>query len=416
MKYRFLLFFLIVTSSVWSDITLYECLESALKNNEQIIANSFYVKNAQTNLNIALGKFLPKVELYNNLSRKDDGANYNENGVTLSTSYSLFDQRWYNYKKTQCNEKIAEINFAEIKQNILKDVIIEYCNYLYYSKELALKRAIVSDYQNEYQVKSKLQASGSCDELTLLSLKLELNDCQISLNEIVNNIKYTRKNIKNLTSLEINDGARLENIDTCLTIEIDSLNNYASNLNWKNLQYEIKSFEYSKKSAFFNRFPSLSIGFNLQYKHQYDLAEKTEVDYDYWNNSWLLYIGLSYTLDNLINNNYEYKNYDRTLRSYHYQQKYYQNSLILQINNLQDKLKIITDNLMIYQEKMSLAQQQKQLAKIKYEKGLESFLDYNQIIKNYLNANLAYEKLKQDYLLNIVEWQILNNHKILARY
>lgn len=406
-----LLFCYLSANCLVSALNLNDCLDSALQNNYEIQSQHTNFLNSKDDKSSALADFLPNLSMYSHLTRDNNSINYFEKGVNLTGEYALFDYRYYLYKANKFDFLRENINSDDTKKAIIETVANLYYNIIEEKEKISMYEQLVEDYQLIDKVNSSLNDKGLIDDMTNLSTKISLQRNKINLEKESN---YLQKLLNDL-SLKCGLKTINENDIENFTVKIDSVSldyDYKKTNTNKIQQFYIKSSDNIKKANFSQILPTLSAGFNLQYKNQYDYINDITLQDDDWDNEWFLYINLSYSLNSLGHKLYDYKKAKRNYKNIKLYSDYLQNESVAKIESLINDIISLRKLLKLNSEELKLARNKATLALKRYQNGTISFVDVKGSQIEFSEAKLSELETYKDLFKKTLSFKIIANKNI----
>lgn len=394
-----------------SALNLNDCLESALQNNYKIQSQHTNFLNSKDDKSSALADFLPNLSVYSHLTRDNNSINYFEKGVNLTGEYALFDYRYYLYKANKFDFLRENINSDDTKKSIIETVAYLYYDILEEKEKISLYKQLVEDYQLINKVNSSLNDKGLIDDMTNLSTKISLQRNQINLEKETNYLHKLLSELSLQCGIKTIDKNDIENF----SVKIDSVsleydyNN--TNIN-KIQQFYVKSSSNIKKAKFSQILPTLSAGFNLKYKNQYDYINKITLQDDDWDNEWFLYINLSYSLNNLGHKLYDYKKAKRNYKNIKIYSDYLKDESVSQIESLINDIISLRKQLILNSTELKLTKNKVALALKRYQNGTISFVDVKESQIDFTEAKLSELQTYSELFKKTLSFKIITNKNI----
>ncbi len=404
------------------SLSLQECIDYALQNNQQII-NAAYEKDiADTQVKETISRGLPQVNLnsalnYNyelqksllpasffdqNAAEGEEvqvafGRAYDGN-VVLSASQLVFDGSFFvglqaakTFKELSTKEHIkTQIDVAEAVSKAYYNALVNQERYKLLEVNLARIDSLLNDTKALYE-------NGFAE-------KIEVSRIQVQYN----NLKVQTSNTKQLLALSIDllkfqMGAniadeliltdKLEEVDFSI-MEQDTFN-YNERIEYSQLQTNLTLVNLDMKNYKVQYIPNLYANFNYGYNTQTDQSSQL-----FDGNRWLNFgaVGLSLSVpifDGFLKSNRIQKT---KIQAKQIEQSFdlLENSIELEIKQAKINLSNAVDNMVMQRENTELAKEIYEVSRIKYEEGVGSNLevtnadaDYKEAQTNYFDALYA---------------------------
>ncbi len=259
MKKLYSIFFLLSififaqTDDAWAQekLSLEDAIQTALKNNYDILLSSNQVKVSKNNVSLANAGMLPtlnanfsnnrsiqdsKQTLANGTQQERDGAKNTNTVYGFSLNWRIFDgmSMFANYERLQKLNKSDELSFRMTVENTIANVINTYFDLVKQSQQINTLKTAVEISQLRLNNSNNRYKIGKASKLEVLAAKVDLNTDTTNLLRQLDNYKRTQIQLNELLGREIH-----------ISFTTESEINITDNLNFS----ELKNLAESKNPA-----------------------------------------------------------------------------------------------------------------------------------------------------------------------
>ena len=259
MKKLYSIFFLLSififaqTDDAWAQekLSLEDAIQTALKNNYDILLSSNQVKVSKNNVSLANAGMLPtlnanfsnnrsiqdsKQTLANGTQQERDGAKNTNTVYGISLNWRIFDgmSMFANYERLQKLNKSDELSFRMTVENTIANVINTYFDLVKQSQQINTLKTAVEISQLRLNNSNNRYKIGKASKLEVLAAKVDLNTDTTNLLRQLDNFKRTQIQLNELLGREIH-----------ISFTTESEINITDNLNFS----ELKNLAESKNPA-----------------------------------------------------------------------------------------------------------------------------------------------------------------------
>ena len=408
MKRGLIIFLLIITTWIYAEYSIEECVESAQNNSYDVQISRLNLANSKDAVKLSAWDFLPSFTFRSNLGRMNGNFAYNENIIQTSGSYDIFDSRYFGYKLAKKNLLQSKLNLKEVKDEMEITVYEYYAQLLLLKEKIALSEETLVIYQNNKKLNSELLKAGASNPLDMLTIDYEIEKLQTSLNEFHSNYEYYLGRLNYLTNLQIN-------IDDELTPLPDSASedssfqafDYKLNTSWKIQEEQLLKAKILSKYNFLNSFPTISFQYYYNYSKGENLTDNVNYIHEDWNNEWAMFLNLTLSLDNLTNFLFEHPSSKRNYEIEELNTQSLSDMLTIEVKDTETRIAVLKAQLESTRSMLSITESRANLAQEQYLSGLISFSDLNDYRLDWLDATIKVNELKLALIIQ---------HKKLEKY
>lgn len=418
-----ILFSLLNLLLIAEEITLFDCIDAALEN-------SFIIKNAEQNVKIyrsenlnKLFDFIPDITAYANAKHDIDGNDIGTNNLSISENLYLFDERFPNYKLSNLNYRNEKLNYQQQEQSTVLKILQLYSEILLSKESLDYYLNSAEFYSNEIEFVTEMIKAGKRTELDLYSTQIEQKNAELNITKTQNDLEKKLLELSQKTGKDFNQETVFSNITDLIPEEIGNTS-YENNLDWKMMNFTKKRKKIEKNIYLKRIFPDLYMNgyYNWRNVKYWKDAEQT---YDYEGNFiirdqetkyWEVSLNLSYSLGSFAQKLNNYSISKRRLKKEEFNLMSLQQELQKELASKKLDLELKQDEIIIYTQKLALAEKKLVLTRERFRLGLISFLDFKTTYNETLNAKIELLQTRHDYIVAFAEWQIVKGEKIFGRY
>lgn len=232
-------------------LSLEVAIQTALKNNYDILLSSNQVKVSKNNVSLANAGMLPtlnanfsnnrsiqdsKQTLANGTQQERDGAKNTNTVYGFSLNWRIFDgmSMFANYERLQKLNKSDELSFRMTVENTIANVINTYFDLVKQSQQINTLKTAVEISQLRLNNSNNRYKIGKASKLEVLAAKVDLNTDTTNLLRQLDNYKRTQIQLNELLGREIH-----------ISFTTESEINITDNLNFS----ELKNLAESKNPA-----------------------------------------------------------------------------------------------------------------------------------------------------------------------
>ncbi|GAA0893393.1 TolC family protein [Fulvivirga kasyanovii] len=402
-------------------LSLQECVEYALNNNQDVINAAYEKEIAQTQVGETLSRGLPQVNI-------DAGINYNfepqkslldastfdpnvpegqeveisfqqkyDGNVALSVRQLIFDGSFFvglqaskTYKELSTKEHIkTQIDVVEAVSKAYYNVLVTQEQFELLQVNLARLDTLLNETQIMYD-------NGFAEKIDVSRLKVQHNNLKVQVENTEKLLTINRDLLKFQMGMPITETIALtdqleEVVFTEPTLDSEGFN-YTERIEYSQLQTNMALANLDLKNNRVQYIPTLYANFNYGYNTQ--TGESSQL---FETNRWLNFgtAGLSLNIpvfDGFLKSNRIQKNKIQ-IRQIEKSFEQMENSIDLQINQAKINMANSLEQMKAQRENMDLAEEIYNVTKIKYQEGVgsnfevvEADADYKEAQTNYYNA------------------------------
>ncbi|MCF7918717.1 MAG: TolC family protein [Candidatus Cloacimonetes bacterium] len=408
-----MLFLILLVCSIClaEEYSLIQLIDIAQENSLKSETAAYNYKNAASSLRSSYYSLLPSSYLsYGHYLDYDADAEEweDQSSFSLSREFFLNDPAVFNISRRTLDRKNSSLALRQTKKQIAYDVlslyldvIIYQTNYEIYQQNLTLQQKIKDQIQLLYDNGKASLLDLKQSEISLLDYSIAVRDAEISLSR-------TRKQLFNY--LNISD----EGYNLTLT-DFDSSfipGEFTQNIALKQQKNTITKSWIDLGSASLDFLPDLSIAYSLA--HQSDARFNDFDEYQRITNQIGIYA--SYNFCSLLakSENLAVSRRNLKLQKLLYSSacKELENDISITNEELQNL--IITRNM--FQEKLTLAEQNLELAQVQYELGTIGLIDLDRSIIDLQDARLQHNSRFYEFVRKREELNLLLSNPILGQW
>jgi len=400
MKRGLILLFLLITTCIYAEYTIDECIESAQNNSYDVQISLLKLANSQDALTLSAWSFMPSFSFRSNLGRMNGDFTYSENIIQTSGSYDIFDIRYFSYKIAKKNLTQSNLNLKEVKDEIEIKVYEYYAQLLLLKEKIALSEETLVIYANNKKLNSELLKSGASNSLDMLTIDYEIEKLQTSLNEFHSSYEYYLNRLNHLTNLQINIDDELTPLPDYAS-EDSSLQSfdYKLNTSWKIQEEEMLKAKIISKYNFLNSFPTLSFQYYYNYSKGENLTDNVNYIHEDWNNEWAMFLNLTLSSDNLKSLLFEHPRSKRDYQIEELNTRNMSDMLKIEIKDKEKQIAVLKAKLLSTRTLLNITESRSSLAQEQYESGLINFSDLNEYRLDWLDATIKANELNLSLII-----------------
>ena len=303
--------------------------------------------------------------------------------LSLSKSISLNEPSYYNIRTSLYSLKNSELSYEDSRRSIAYTIFSSYLYVLEAQKSLEINQ---ENLKLQQRIHDQIRVQYETGEKSLLDLKqseITLIDYEIAVNESSNNLVQQRRDLFTYLNME-DEGFDLIEPEFVEYGDFD-LTFYSNNtlLQKKN---SLKSSKLSHFQTTMNFLPTLTFGYSYGASSPGDDIH----DYSNYNDSYTFSLTASYDIFDIFS---KYESYVRSRNNLKLQKLDYQVSERSQkdaITNLISDFETLERSKALYENKLSLAAENLEMAQEQYRLGIISLLDLDRAQIDYQDAQLSY--------------------------
>jgi outer membrane protein TolC len=400
MKRGLIIFLLIITTWIYAEYSIEECVESAQNNSYDVQISRLALANSKDAVSLSAWNFLPSFSFRSNLGRMNGDFTYSENIIQTSGSYDIFDSRYFGYKLAKKDLLQSKLNLKEVKNEMEITVYEYYAQLLLLKEKIVLSEETLIIYKNNKKLNSELLKSGASNSLDMLTIDYEIEKLQTSLNEFHSSYEYYLNRLNHLTNLQINIDDELTPLPDYFS-ENSSFQefDYKLNTSWKIQEEEMLKAKILSKYNFLNSFPTLSFQYYYNYSKGENLTDNVNYIHEDWNNEWAMFLNLTLSLDNLKSLLFEHP---RSKRDYQIEELNTLNMsdmLKIEIKDKEKQIAVLKAQLESTRAMLNITESRANLAQEQYRSGLISFSDLNEYRLDWLDATIKANELNLSLII-----------------
>lgn len=400
MKPGLIIFLLIITTWIYAEYSIEECVESAQNNSYDVQISRLNLANAKDAVKLSAWDFLPSFSFRSNLGRMNGDFTYSENIIQTSGSYDIFDSRYFGYKLAKNNLLQSQLNLKEVKDEMEITVYEYYAQLLLLKEKIVLSEETLIIYKNNKKLNSELLKSGASNSLDMLTIDYEIEKLQTSLNEFHSSYEYYLNRLNHLTNLQINIDDELTPLPDYFS-ENSSFQefDYKLNTSWKIQEEEMLKAKILSKYNFLNSFPTLSFQYYYNYSKGENLTDNVNYIHEDWNNEWAMFLNLTLSLDNLKSLLFEHPRSKRDYQIEELNTRNMSDMLKIEIKDKEKQIAVLKAQLESTRAMLNITESRANLAQEQYRSGLISFSELNDYRLDWLDATIKVNELKLSLII-----------------
>lgn len=178
---------------IYEKLTLQQCIDLALANSPSVVAAQLGVQNAQVNVNLAKGQFLPTASAnfnsaYNmGASVHDYGTSNVSAGANLSLSALTDKVRTVNMKQLELDQ--AQLKVKSVEQDIVRQVRKKYYVLLAAQRTVDIRTQSRDVYKDQYERTAEYYRLGLRPKVDVTTAEVNLNNESLRLIRAQNAVK-----------------------------------------------------------------------------------------------------------------------------------------------------------------------------------------------------------------------------------
>lgn len=412
------------------SLSLQECIEYALNNNQDVINAAYEKEIAETQVGETLSRGLPQVNI-------DAGVNYNfepqksllpasmldpnapegqevefsfqqkyDGNVGLSLRQLIFDGSFFvGLQASKTYKELSSKEHVKTQIDVVEAVSKAYYNALVTEERFALLQVNFARLDSLLSDTRVMYDNGFAEKIDVSRLKVQYNNLKVQVENTGKLLVISRDLLKFQMGMPISQELtltdKLEEVAfTDPTVDDDF--NYAERIEYSQMQTNMALANLDLKNNRVQYLPTLYANFNYGYNTQ-----TSESDQLFKTNRWLNYgaTGLSLNIplfDGFLKSNRIQKNKIQ-IRQIEQSFEQLENTIDLQIKQAKINMANSLEQMKAQRENMDLAEEIYNVTKIKYQEGVGSNLEVVEADADYKEAQTNYYNALYDALVAKVE-------------
>ncbi|MEO0231460.1 MAG: TolC family protein [candidate division WOR-3 bacterium] len=393
-----------------SKVLLAEREKITQREGEEMIAISNFLPKASLNATYSFSSFTEKMTQYQIVGI--DTINWRliyqkfdvefgkpeRKGLIFSINQTVFDflKSFHSYKAS-LNTKLSEIESFEGKKIYLENEIRKICTeLLFLKKQIEVLEKTKDNLEAHYKIAEKRYKEGLASELELLQAEISLKNFYPQIEILKLSVQKLKDILKNLAGIEeeieLKDTLYFEKFDVTVdTLYEKALSERKDILSLKFSMEALKEVIEVQKGL--NK-PNIFFSYQYQYSKPYGFFK------DEWGGYYTLVFGLSW---NIFDGFSTYGNVKKSMASYEYLKKkfkFIEENIKSEIKNNIEALKTNERIVETQRENIKIAEKALRVAKVQYENGWISHIEYMDAELSALNTKLNFLKAIKDYKIS----------------
>lgn len=408
-KYLILFTILMLCITIVADeYSLEELIQTAWENSYPAELARHDCKTAKSQLRKEWFSLLPNSYLSWNRIYDYETLDYDNSTWSVSHSLALNDPDYFDIITATNINKNKQLALAQQRKSTAFDVLNFYTTVLIIQKEIEIYKQNLELQQNITAQTQIMYDNGKASLLDLQQSRITELDYTISLKTASVALSSARSNL--FAFLNINDqGFSFNDIDL-VPQDVDVMNpsNYHVKMK-KNIVKNSKTWLLQSRLDFL---PTLSLSYNLSHNSYDDFANWDE----YQRSENYMSLNISFDIcriaakrESCLQNRYYLDLVKLDLENY---KKHLQSNVSI----LQEELQNIASERELYQQKLTLAEENYRLAQTQYELGTIGLLDLDKVVISLANARLEKNKNFYQYLTKQEELNLILSQPVLGKW
>ena len=412
-KYLSLLFISLVFGILNAQVTLYQCIDAALKKSYDMKIESKNIQKQKYELQNAAYSFLPSIKLSKTISKANNDYKLTEDGFSASAQLNLFDKRFFNYKLSSIALEQTKLDYKNKRNNLIIEVTDYYLGILLLKEKVEYYKNLLADYDVQKQFMEKLLKTGAKTLFDKYSVEVEIKNSEIEYEKAKNDLQETLMYLVYLTGFSQEQLMNAVDFDVDIfgIPQTDSCEKSYRILSAKLLLKQTKLEKLSTLTDILPDVYALAGVSYLQQKNYYSWLFNGS-----WTKTWQVSLNFQFDLGNIFSSINNYKISKINL----YQQKIRlenEKSLMkLNLNSQKNSLLLIKKQLKLDEKKLKYASLKFEFAKKSFKNGLLDFFKFKESANQLLSAKISLINDKKSYIKNLMEYQKISGEKILNKY
>ncbi len=393
------------------EYTLNELMQAGMENAYAIKQKSILRKNADLGLRTATWDLLPSADIsYNRTNR--DGTHTSSASFALSKTLTLNEPTYFNYRNAQLDKEIANLDWQQAKKEIAYRFYLDWLALIQKEREIAIQTENLRVQQQTtaqtrmlFRLGQRTAYDVSQSEITELNSSLAIQDLQNQL---------TKQRRQFFSDLRLQDMgypfAEAEAIkpDTTAVFALAEVLPYYLH----KLRMEIRKSELNKRQQQLGLFPTLS----AQFSYDYSSRKNKVLDFEKYDDGYTLGLMVNWSLWSIWQKGNKYAQTMNTLQLKRWEQEDSRITYVNSIQNIKREWDYLKESYRLNLRKESQAKENLRIAQERYRLGNLTLLELEQAQLLVLEAQLAVNRISNQLLAKVQEWNLVNSHPILDKY
>jgi len=420
----FVLLSLMFTASFAVELTIDECINIALSNDEML--SSYYCDLESTHGQVisARGGFFPQLNVSSSYTRLKDipvvtipGDMFGKPGIEIKMPMGTnenFDFKtqliqplyaggriWSGYKMSKAGERAMDYNVREYKNTLVFNVRKQYLSLLLTDSLINVTKESIKLAEEHYKVAEERYNVGYASKFEKLRAEVSVTNLKSSLTNLENTWKVQEEALRETLNLEPTEQIILKDemafVPFDMTIEEcrEKAESERPSLLAMNETEELMKRKIGLARAGY--FPMLSV------IGGYDLSSTDFNDRKDWQDNWSVTLSLSWTpFDGLMTHG-ESITAHADYKSIKFKKTAMKEGITIEVEGLYRRLESAKENLSTQEENINLADEGVKIAEAQYEVGLSTNLDVLDAQLALHQAKLGYYQALYDYLTSLYD-------------
>lgn len=384
-----------------------DLIELGLQNSYEMQTESLNIIDSEANLRSSLYTVLPNVST--SLGKTQNNGTWGDinSGLSISESLYLDEPRFFSIRNAFLTKDNDKLTYEDFKKNIAYNIFKKYINVLQAQKRIEIKQ---ENHKLQQKIREQLQIKFDSGEKSLLELKqseINLLRSSIDLKETTTSLKQSRTDLFAAVNVE-DDGYMLAEPDFETDRNFDSL---GKNNEQKRYENFLTSSKLNKVQSLLNLFPT----FSLTGSRNYSKTDEV-LDFPNYESTWSLALGASFNVFGTLDNYENYVKKKHDLRRTEFSIQKYDRDLQISTTKLLENIEAKEVTLKMQKEMMKLAEENLQMAHERFNLGMISLTELDQIQLDFLNSQESYNDIYYSLIDLREQLNLLHSNKILDRW
>lgn len=381
-------------------LSLQDCIEVALANSTEMVSAELKRQNANVNLNLAKGDFLPTAsagagQSYNGNKTKDTSYTdhgsrnlYAEAGLSISGITDLAR----NVKMKNVEVSQAELNIESVKNERISAVKKNYYALLSALKKVEIRTKSRDVYKDQYERTSEYFRLGLRPKVDVTTAEVNLNNEELNLIRAKNQIKSASASLANAMGittpkiLDIDENITLDEFTQDFETAVKTA--YENRPDVRSAQLDVRLCEMKLSKAKWAYLPTLS--FSASFRKS---GENLHLD----NEDTRLYTGIDIPIFNAFKTYNGVQQAKIALESTHNSTRSLLNNVFLDVQNAYIKMQEAAESVPLAQLNAEKAKENLELAQGRYNEGIGDMIALKDAEAAYTDAELNLLTARYDY-------------------
>ena len=384
-----------------------ELIELGLENSYDMQTEKLNMKDSKAALRSSWYPVLPSFST--SATRSNSNGDWNDPSASISLGETIYldDSRFFSIRNAHLTRENDLLDYENSKKKFVNSVFNNYISVLQAQKNLEIQSQY---FELQKKIKEQIQIKFDTGEKSSLELKqseINLIESKIDLQESTIRLKKSRKNLFALLNSE-DEGFELSEPELNEAEEINKINN---NIDRRKNDNYIQSSGLNKVQSLLNIFPTFSAGYDLGYSKQDDILKLS--DYDY---SWGLSFIASYNFTGIMDNYENFVKAKHNLKRTKFSADKFGKDLKIQSENLIEDYETTQTTFEMHKEKMKLAEENLLMAQERFNLGMISLTELDQIQLDFMNSQKSYNNTYYSLMILREDINLLHSNKILGKW